>query len=176
MAKSFKRGFTLIELLVVIAIIGILASVILASLNGARLKARDAIRKNDLAEIAKALELYYDNHGTYVVSGTGANGAGVGWLSYVNPSANYPKAVTQGLTDDGDLGGAIIDPLGIGSYNTTHAGYMIAISGDHYTLWADLENPSSADTATLNNCYLSNYDGYPGGRTVPDQTNYCISN
>lgn len=54
------RGFTLIELLVVIAIIGILSSVVLASLNTARTKARDAQRISDLRQIQLGLEFYYD--------------------------------------------------------------------------------------------------------------------
>ena len=56
------RGFTLIELLVVIAIIGILSSVVLASLNSARKKGRDARRISDMKQIQLALELYYDNN------------------------------------------------------------------------------------------------------------------
>lgn len=60
-----SKGFTLIELLVVIAIIGLLASIILASLNTARQKGRDARRVADVKEIQLALELYYDANSTY---------------------------------------------------------------------------------------------------------------
>src|SRR4051812_37672446 len=68
-SKRFKKGFTLIELLVVIAVIGILAAVILASLNSARGKARDAKRKAEMKQITVALALYYDKYGNYPLSG-----------------------------------------------------------------------------------------------------------
>jgi prepilin-type N-terminal cleavage/methylation domain-containing protein len=58
-----KNGFTLIELLVVIAIIALLSSVVFASLNSARAKARDAKRKADLNQIYLALQMYFDDHG-----------------------------------------------------------------------------------------------------------------
>ena len=59
------RGFTLIELLVVIAIIGILSSVVLASLNSARQKSRDARRIGDIKQLQLALEMYYDSNNGY---------------------------------------------------------------------------------------------------------------
>ena len=60
------KGFTLIELLVVIAIIGILSSVVLASLNGARESSRDARRQTDLQQLATGLSLYAnENNGNY---------------------------------------------------------------------------------------------------------------
>ena len=59
----YKRGFTLIELLVVIAIIGILASVVLASLNSARDKGTDAANKSNLNNIRAQAELVYDDAG-----------------------------------------------------------------------------------------------------------------
>src|SRR3989339_2156406 len=64
-----QKGFTLIELLVVIAIIGILSSVVLASLNSARAKARDTKRIADFRQIQTALELFYDSYGQYPVTG-----------------------------------------------------------------------------------------------------------
>lgn len=90
-------GFTLIELLVVVAIIGILSSVVLASLNTARAKARDAKRRIDLKQVQLALELYYDSNGVYPTTGNawwgncssygshGVSGAS-GWVPNVAPT------------------------------------------------------------------------------------------
>ncbi len=67
----FSKGFTLIELLVVVAIIGLLSSVVLASLNSARAKARDTYRKSELKQIQNALQIYYNDHnGNYPTTGS----------------------------------------------------------------------------------------------------------
>jgi len=63
--KKYSRGFTLIELLVVIAIIGMLAAVVLASLNSARDKGADAAKKSSINNIRAQAEIVYDNAGNY---------------------------------------------------------------------------------------------------------------
>lgn len=64
------RGFTLVELLVVIAIIGLLSSVAFSNFTAARIKARNVKRASDLKQIQLALEIYYDQYGSYPSTST----------------------------------------------------------------------------------------------------------
>jgi prepilin-type N-terminal cleavage/methylation domain-containing protein len=74
-----KKGFTLIELLVVIAIIGILSSIVLVSLGGAKEKARDARRESDIRQIVSAQNMYYDSNEAYLTNdGTGDGTPAIG--------------------------------------------------------------------------------------------------
>lgn len=68
MSKSKRlQGFTLIELLLVIAIIGLVATIAIAGVGGARAKARDEKRVTDLKQIQKALELSFEPGSGYPV-------------------------------------------------------------------------------------------------------------
>lgn len=64
-ASKNRNGFTLIELLVVIAIIGLLSTLAIVALGAARAKSRDARRLADLKQIQTALEMYYNETGSY---------------------------------------------------------------------------------------------------------------
>jgi len=62
---SRKKGFTLIELLVVIAIIGLLSSIVLVSIKGAREKAKIAKARQEVNTIYKAILLKEATEGKY---------------------------------------------------------------------------------------------------------------
>lgn len=91
--KTNTRGFTLIELLVVIAIIGILASVVLASLNSARDKGQTASIKSSINNARAQAELYYDNNSRSYDPGTA--GATNGWVCSDTTIVNIQNSVNN---------------------------------------------------------------------------------
>src|SRR3989344_1395975 len=97
-SKSFKKGFTLIELLVVVAIIGILASVVLASLNSARTKGSDAAIKAALSGARAQAELFYGEGQTYAsVCTTASSGYGIQDM-VLNAAQKLTTSPTVGAT------------------------------------------------------------------------------
>lgn len=88
--KTTQKGFTLIELLVVIAIIGLLASVVLLSLNSARAKSRDAKRVSDVRQIASAMELYFNDSNSYPTQTSNLV------PNYIGSWPTYPLPATDG--------------------------------------------------------------------------------
>ena len=132
MFKS-KKGFTLIELLVVIAIIGILASVVLASLNSARKKSRDARRVADIKQIQLALEMFFDANRSY-------------------PTGLYGTGDLDGLTKGGYMPTVSYDPLGTTiqySYAYTPA------TPTYYHLGASLEESTNPALSSDKDCTSS---------------------
>jgi len=110
-----SRAFTLIELLVVIAIIALLSSVVMASLNTARAKARDAKRFSDLDQVRTALEMYYSDHGSYPITyGSGGSWAGTTPGCYNGPA--NPNDAIPGLVSGGYISSLPQDPKPNGSY------------------------------------------------------------
>jgi len=85
------KGFTLVELLIVVSIIGILAGVMIAVINPNKIRgrARDGVRKNDMAVIKGAVENYYAENNIYPPTGSIPFG-GV-WTNYLKLVPQDPK-------------------------------------------------------------------------------------
>lgn len=114
--KNKDSGFTLIELLVVISIIGLLASVVLVSLNSARAKGRNVKRLADMKQLQTALDLYYDKNNKYP-GDTGSYGEAEsscgGWDSSTIDNNSDGKPFITPLLDGGIISKAPNDPLAI---------------------------------------------------------------
>lgn len=96
--NTFKKGYTLVELLVVIGMISVLITGLILILNPVQKIAQtnDAKRKSDLAQLQRALEIYYQDYGrypnstaSYTITGTNWGGA---WSDYMSRLPSDPKS------------------------------------------------------------------------------------
>lgn len=124
------KGFTLLELLITITILSILATVGLGQYRSSQMKARDAQRKADLGNIARALEMYYNDHESYPLADGGrisVEGVGLDWgTEFSTDDAIYMKALPK-------------DPQDPEHY------YCYESDGSYYALYAYLENENDPD-------------------------------
>jgi len=111
MKTPAQKAFTLIEILLVVAIIGLLASVVLASLSQSKVKANTAKRLENARQIENALEVYYVNNKAYPSTGGSLESACTTWGGYANTGAsawipNLAPTYIQTLPTDPDSDGA----------------------------------------------------------------------
>ena len=164
-----SKGFTLIELLVVIAIIGLLATIVLVSLNSARQKARDVRRISDLRQVALGLEMYYDDNRSYP-SVTGCTAANYGLVGTpAVGSLRYALEGTAGGAAPVYMSAVPLDPVNAG-VNV----YMYATSAtsaaQRYILRAVLELHNTAHDTDVDGTVYACTCGTNGGT----EREYCI--
>ncbi len=152
--KKLVRGFTLIELLVVISIIGLLSSIVLASLSITRASARDSERIAAVKQIQNALELYALDHG-----------------------GNYPGYINNNIVNgESPFARSVAGSLEIGTGNSGCGYGSPGASGDGSAsympgIWCRLENALSPYIKKLPRTFINNNTYYYYTYKVPTVAN-----
>ncbi len=158
-ARSKQIGFTIVELLIVIVVIGILAAISIVAYSGIQSRARDTLRKTDLASLAQATQLYNADKGNYVEVGCGSNGNG--WLPSDYDGAGPDTSINQCLINGSYIPKVLKDPFGTESCGGLSCfAYMKGSCAGGTYYYAHLETLPQTSTdldATCNTTYDTLY-------------------
>ncbi len=163
-----EKGFTLIELLVVIAIIAILSTVVMAGLNSARQKGRDAKRISDVKAVQSALELAFDTCGSYpsvdTLATISAAGGGASVLGPTTPCGGGTMAqfMAQGPVAPTPPAGNIYQYCSSTAVTPTIAATGCAANGTNYLITFTLEGVTGGVAA---GAHSANASGINPGNT-----------
>lgn len=146
-------GFTTIELLVVIAIMALFLGIVLASLTTTKGKSRDARRKQDVDQIVRAVNLYYNQNGTLPRS-----------TGFCNRISSVSSQAFQLDISPTFIPSVPLDPT-LTNQTGDYLYYNIDSNTGKYNFCAIMENSSAS-----NGSY--DYSGVPCNATV---YNYCVS-
>lgn len=163
-SRKLRKGFTLIELIIVVAVMSVLTVALISTVNPMEQfkKSRDTQRKASLAQIQRAIEAYYQDHGKYpdssgdyriisIVEGTTSTLSwGDSWVPYMNVLPKDPKSPSRSF--------AYYAPA--------------AANGQTYYLYASLERGKN-DPQVCNGG--DQCTTLPGGSPCGDICNYGIS-
>lgn len=163
MKLELSKAFTLIELLVVIAIIGVLMAAATVSYVNAQQKGRDNKRKSDLKGVQQALELYYQQYGSYPnVSGAGRIRCNITGDTNERNWGNEFYCDGTGTPDPPRV--SFMNPLPKEPVSTSSTPYYYFSSSpfNYYVLSTFLENTKDSELPQQSGCQ----SGY----------NYCVKN
>ena len=150
---SEQKGFTLIELLVVISIIGLLATIVLVSVNSVRKKARDARRLSDMHQIRIALDMYYNNNNDNYPNENSSNGS---WEHSYEDGGDF----IDFLKDQGYMSKVPVDPV-----NTS-------ASGQYYSYYLYSAGSNGCDSSRGEFFVLGARDMETSGRPHPQSSGW----
>lgn len=138
---NLKKGFTLLELLVVVGIIGILATVVLASLNNAKTKGEDKAVASNLHTVVNQAEIFFtSNNNSYLPAGGSTFNIGI--CPTYNASGDNMFAVDKVLASA--IAEAVLRGSGSACYNSSnHWVVAIGLKSDTNTSWC-VDNEGSA--------------------------------
>lgn len=154
--RTSRSGFTVVELLIVIVVIAILAAITTVTYTGVQNRARDSARKQDIATLVKATQLYYVDNGDYAQAGCGMDAVGYegsGWLHSDYDGVGPLTSINNCLTAEGHLSAIVRDPSGQNTCNSAgRCGYLKASCASGTWYFASLDTLPIDSTFTDDKC------------------------